>query len=175
MRLEAAREEETMAVCRFYEEVCRFQETQPYGPKWHYGLYPTPEDLAEHVRGGRMYLLRQDGAIAAALALPRGEDPMYRDVPFTVRTEPVFVLHLFAVHPDFRGRGLGRAALRALLKLARDEGARAIHFDVVAGNLPAERLYQSLGFRFVQEREVWYPDTGDVTVRLYEYDLTGTA
>lgn len=175
MRLEAAREEETTAVCRFYEEVCRFQETQPYGPVWHYGVYPAPEELGEHVRRGRMYPLRQDGVIAAALVLPRGEDPMYRDLPFTVKAEPIYVFHLFAVHPDFRGRGLGKAALRALLRLARDEGANAVHFDVVAGNLPAQRLYQSLGFRFAQEREVFYEDTGDLRVRLYEYDMTGTA
>ena len=44
--------------------------------------------------------------------------------------------------------------------------------DVVTGNLPAERLYQKHSFLFCEERKVYYEDTGEICVRLYERELT---
>ena len=74
------------------------------------------------------------------------------------------------------GRIGGRAAalLGAILDRAAAAGYTVMHLDVVSGNLPAERLYQKLGFRFTEEKAVWYPDTGDIRVRLYERALTNT-
>lgn len=170
-RLLAARPEDGEAVCRFYEEVCAFQDTQEYGPVWHYGIYPDEQELKEHIERGELLLGFEEGRIAAAMVLNHHEDERYVDVPWTVREEPIYVLHLFAVHGDFQGRGIGKAALRLLLAAAREQGARAIHLDVVKGNLPAERLYERLGFCRREERDVWYEDTGDLRVVLYEYAL----
>jgi len=44
-----------------------------------------------------------------------------------------------------RGRGAGRALMRALLKAARESGRTLLMLDVRAGD-PAERLYRALGF-----------------------------
>ena len=96
---------------------------------------------------------------------------MYREVAWTVREEPIAVLHLFAVGGSFRGLGLGKEALRLLLDGERERGTRAVHLDVVRGNLPAEELYRRIGFRHVEDREIWYEDTGDLSVALYEYPL----
>ncbi len=45
-----------------------------------------------------------------------------------------------------RGRGVGRALLNALLKLAREQGHRALSLSVDRQN-PARRLYEHMGFR----------------------------
>ena len=169
-RLKIAEAAETEEICRFYESVCAYQEGQEYGPVWHYGIYPDAEELEEHVRNGELLLLRRDGEIAAAMVVLGHEDEMYREVPWTVREEPIAVLHLFAVGEAFRGLGLGKTALRLLIERERGRGSRAIHLDVVKGNLPAERLYERMGFRYLEEREVWYEDTGDLRVALYEFD-----
>jgi ribosomal protein S18 acetylase RimI-like enzyme len=50
-----------------------------------------------------------------------------------------------AVLPDYRGRGIGRALLEAVLLLARERGHPAISLSVEDGN-PAQRLYESVGF-----------------------------
>lgn len=169
LRIETARPDDFSAVCRFYDVVCAAQATEPCGPDWHYGVYPSEADLAEHIGAGELVLGRCGDEIAAAMVVVPHEDPEYIDVSWAMRQEPIHVLHLLAVHPAFRGQGHAKAMLRYLLDSGREHGAKAVHLDVVKGNFSAEELYRSLGFGFVEERGVWYEDTGDLTVRLYEY------
>ncbi|MEV0182987.1 GNAT family N-acetyltransferase [Streptomyces sp. NPDC050625] len=51
-----------------------------------------------------------------------------------------------AVHDDARGRGVGRALLRAALDEARRRGARRVTLRVLGHNTPARGLYESEGF-----------------------------
>ena len=57
------------------------------------------------------------------------------------------LLQSVVVDPACRGRGLGRAICRALLAEAAANGAERAYLQVVQGNIPALRLYESLGFR----------------------------
>ena len=50
------------------------------------------------------------------------------------------------VLPDFRGRGLGRALMDALLELARQRGSERVFLEVRASNIPAITLYEQSGF-----------------------------
>lgn len=52
------------------------------------------------------------------------------------------------VEPQFRGRGVGKALLLALIERATKEceGLEQIHLTVVSNNKSAKRLYVSLGF-----------------------------
>ena len=49
--------------------------------------------------------------------------------------------------PEHRGRGLGRALVQASLSGFRASGLTHISLEVTAANLPAVKLYQSLGFQ----------------------------
>ncbi|MBD2862805.1 GNAT family N-acetyltransferase [Paenibacillus oceani] len=52
------------------------------------------------------------------------------------------------VEPQFRGRGVGKALISALIERAANEceGLEQIHLTVVSANKSAKRLYVSLGF-----------------------------
>lgn len=169
-RIRKAKTDELPQLLRFYETVCDAQDLSPYSPSWHFGIYPAEEDLLDHLEAGEFTLLTRDDRIAAAGVLAAGEDPIYANAawPTVCASEKVCVLHLFAVHPDFRRRGLSGRLLEALAAQAKVEGMRVLRLDVVTGNLPAERLYLRHGFRFAEEREVFYPDTGNISVRLFE-------
>lgn len=158
------------ALLNFYEQVCEAQALSPYSPSWHFGIYPDAEDLEKHVRADESYLTLLEGRIAAAAVMTEGDDPIYADAawPTTACADEVCVLHLFAVHPDFRRQGISGGMLEALAEQAKAERKRVMRLDVVTGNLPAERLYLRHDFRFVEQREVYYPDTGDISVCLYE-------
>ncbi|MEU6065725.1 GNAT family N-acetyltransferase [Streptomyces sp. NPDC047082] len=51
-----------------------------------------------------------------------------------------------AVHDDARGRGVGRALLRAAVDEAHRRGARRVTLRVLGHNTPARGLYESEGF-----------------------------
>lgn len=165
-----AGEDDLPVLLRFYEEVCAAQADSEYGPQWHFGIYPAEDDLAAHIASGTMYLGLVGTRAAAAAVLTAGEDPMYADAAWKEKAEDreVSCLHLFAVHEDFRRLGISGEMLEGLMACARENGVRLLRLDVVKGNLPAEKLYLRHGFRFAEEREVFYEDTGEIRVRLYE-------
>jgi ribosomal protein S18 acetylase RimI-like enzyme len=65
------------------------------------------------------------------------------------------VAHLYQVWvaPEFRGRGVGRMLLDAVIQWARAAGARELVLDVTRGDTPATRLYLRAGFRPAGEPE----------------------
>lgn len=73
-----------------------------------------------------------------------------------------YLAELYVV-PDRRGQGLGRALMKAVLETARARGADFMDIGVDEPDLPARKLYESLGFSnrnehgdlmFVYEREL---------------------
>ena len=56
-----------------------------------------------------------------------------------------------AVHPNWQGRGIGRALLEASLDLAQDHGGAWVVLQVRESNLVARRLYESLNFHSIAE------------------------
>ncbi len=55
-----------------------------------------------------------------------------------------------AVRSDHRGRGIGRALMLSLLRLAADQGCHALSLSVEEENRRALGLYEELGFKRVQ-------------------------
>ena len=61
-----------------------------------------------------------------------------------------------AVTKEFRGRGVGRRMLEALMEEGRRQGICRFTLEVRAGNLGAIHLYQKLGFEPVGVRKNFY-------------------
>jgi len=60
---------------------------------------------------------------------------------------PAAVLHDLIVHPDHRGRGVGRLLLNATLSYLTSRGAPRVVLSTAARNETAQRLFESSGFR----------------------------
>jgi ribosomal protein S18 acetylase RimI-like enzyme len=61
-------------------------------------------------------------------------------------------LRLIAVDPDARGRGVGEALVLHALAVAGQWGAGAVVLDTGSLNLPAQRLYDRVGFQRLHDR-----------------------
>ncbi|MBU6269218.1 MAG: GNAT family N-acetyltransferase [Sphingomonadales bacterium] len=64
-------------------------------------------------------------------------------------------LLLFAIHPEFRRRGLGARLLGGVLATAQSAGIRRILLEMRRGN-SAENLYRAAGFQPVGLRRNYY-------------------
>ena len=60
---------------------------------------------------------------------------------------------------------------RYMIELERKAGKKALRLDVIENNTTAERLYQKLGFRYIQTKTLYYDVVGEMTFKLYELVL----
>jgi GNAT superfamily N-acetyltransferase len=65
----------------------------------------------------------------------------------TFLARPGIYLEDVYVQPAFRGRGVGKALLRAVARVARDRGCGRIEWSVLDWNKPSIDFYLSLGAR----------------------------
>jgi ribosomal-protein-alanine N-acetyltransferase len=61
-----------------------------------------------------------------------------------------------AVHPEFRGRGIGESLLRHIIAKVRGKGVTFISLEVRISNEPAVGLYKKLGFEVLGVRKNYY-------------------
>jgi ribosomal-protein-alanine N-acetyltransferase len=61
-----------------------------------------------------------------------------------------------AVHPDFRGKGIGEALMRHVIDRVRKNGATFMTLEVRLSNAAAVTLYKKLGFDILGTRKNYY-------------------
>jgi GNAT superfamily N-acetyltransferase len=72
----------------------------------------------------------------------------------TFLTRPGLYLEDLFVKPEFRSRGLGKALLLHLAKLANARGCGRMEWTVLDWNQPAIEFYESLGARRMKEWQI---------------------
>ena len=85
-----------------------------------------------------------------------------------------------AVHPEWRGRGLGELLLLTAMEQGLELGVDTVTLEVRPSNQVAQRLYRKYGFRFTDIRRGYYRDGEDawlmkveVNRDIYQRRLTG--
>ena len=72
----------------------------------------------------------------------------------TFQGRPALFLEDLFVLDKFRGKGVGKALLAAVAKLALEEGCYGLRWEVLDWNRPALQFYERLGADFLNERKV---------------------
>lgn len=72
----------------------------------------------------------------------------------TFLAKPGLYLEDLFVKPEFRGRGIGKALLLHVAKLANQRGCGRMEWTVLDWNQPAIHLYESLGARRLREWQI---------------------
>ncbi|VGO22017.1 GNAT family N-acetyltransferase [Pontiella sulfatireligans] len=67
-------------------------------------------------------------------------------------------IYSLAVVPEFRGQGIGRKLLATAERKARARGCTRMKLEVRMDNIPAIRLYESLGYVDTEVRPEYYED-----------------
>ena len=123
----------------------------------------TEESLTETLFGARPYAEVSLGSLAdtpAAFAL-------YFHNYSTFLGRPGIYLEDLYVREEFRGRGLGRAMLRHLARLAVERGCGRLEWAVLDWNEPAINFYKRLGASPMDEWTV-FRVTGEALDKLAE-------
>lgn len=78
-------------------------------------------------------------------------------------------IRLLAVHPTYRGRGIGRRLMEECLRRCRESSIATIGLHTTEAMDVARRMYEEMGFRRVPEFD-FHPAPG-VEVMAYRLDL----
>ena len=76
-------------------------------------------------------------------------------IPINLQGKRGYLVANVAVHPDFRGRGIGRALTEAAVEAVRGRGAPAAWLQVRHDNPSAIHIYQTCGFKERARRSSW--------------------
>lgn len=76
-----------------------------------------------------------------------------------------------AVHPEYRGMGLGNAIMEALIMEAKKNGITAMTLEVRMSNMAAINLYKKYGFIEEAVRKKYYQDTGEDALIMWKYNV----
>jgi [ribosomal protein S18]-alanine N-acetyltransferase len=76
-----------------------------------------------------------------------------------------------AVHPDYRGRRIGRGLLAVALKEAIEKGAVESTLEVRANNLVAQAVYREFGYKVTGRRPRYYKDNQEDAVLMTLHTL----
>lgn len=173
LAIRAARADEFEAVRCFYHRLIDMMEGSEFHPRWEKGVYPSDAFMRSSIERGELYVGMLGEEIAAAMVINGEGAEGYAGAPWSVRAADgeFSVIHALGVLPPHHGRGFARELVRAAIDKTRAKGMKALRLDVLNGNLPAVKLYESEGFRFVSRVKLFYEDTGLTDFLLYEYAL----
>lgn len=157
-------------ISNFYQYVSESTKNMERFGKWIYGLHPTKEQIESYIKSGFMYSLEKSGEILGAVAITPFQGNEYQDIDWQIdcHNHEVSVVHLLAVNPDRQGCGIAREIMRNVIDIAKNNNSKAVRLDALSCNIPAHRLYQSIGFEKTGACK-WYADNvGNAEFYLFE-------
>lgn len=115
--------------------------------------YPTGTDVDNDLNAGCLYLFEDEGKVIGGVSvIPENELDSFSC--WSVRENAGEFGRVFII-PDYQGKRLSRVMISDILKLFRQSGKQTAHILVVRTNIPALRLYSSLGFEIRGETELY--------------------
>lgn len=173
MNIRKATLDEFLSVREFYHKMTDWLETAAYGPGWKKDIYPSPEDLIEALTLGELWVCDYDGGYIASMIVNSRSQEEYSRVKWEIDAsqDEVILIHALGVMPQYHGKGIASEMVKHAITLAKAQNKKAMRLDVLAGNLPAEKLYPKFGFKLIDTLEMFYEDTGLTLYKLYELAL----
>ena len=139
------------AVEAIYDALHTLEEAKAIKTGWIRHVYPTRKTAEAALSLGTLYVLEDEGTVRAAAKIDQEQPESYARAHWTLPAEAqaVLVLHTLVVDPAIARKGYGKAFVAFYEQEAKRRGCRVLRIDTNETNLPARRLYASLGYREV--------------------------
>lgn len=139
-QIRAARAGDAPLLCEFIRELAYFEGLA-------HSCAITVDAAFEHILGPRRVA---EALIAEVAGVPAGFAVYYRTFSTFAAKPGIFLEDLF-VRPDFRKRGIGRALLGEVGRIAHRSEAGRLEWIALEWNKKARALYRSVGAREMEE------------------------
>lgn len=140
LQIRSATREDVPLILRFIQQLAEYE-------KLRHEAVVTEQDLLDTLFGERVYaevLIADYEQQAAGFAL------FFHNFSTFLGKPGLYLEDLF-VDPSFRGKGIGKALLKHLARLANDRHCGRLEWSVLDWNTPAIEFYKSLGAKSMDE------------------------
>ncbi|NMM62548.1 GNAT family N-acetyltransferase [Clostridium sp. P21] len=139
-------------------------------PGWIKGVYPVRQNAIDGVKQGNLYTAKHNGKIIGSIILSHEPETAYYKAKWEFESDysDIFVVHTFVVHPDFLKCGVGKSLMDFSIEHSIKAQIKSIRLDVYEGNIPAIRLYEKCGFKYIDTVDLGLGSYGLNWFRLYE-------
>jgi GNAT superfamily N-acetyltransferase len=161
-RIAPATERDVPLIMKFIRDLAEYEKLSDQ-------VVATEENIREHLFGPNPVL---EVLIASWDSQPVGFALYFRNFSTFLGRPGIYLEDLF-VEPAHRGKGIGKALLKELAKIAVDRGYGRLEWSVLDWNTPSIEFYRSLGAEPMQEW-IRYRLTGDALTGLALGDGRGT-
>jgi ribosomal protein S18 acetylase RimI-like enzyme len=157
-------------IAQLYDSLNDYLTANVNYPGWKKGVYPTREDAEKGIMEGSLYAAWDCGKIVGSIILNHEPEYGYDTVDWNVKEDysKIYVIRTLAVHPDHLKKGIGAELLRFSIEQGQRDGMKALRLDVYHKNSPAIKLYEKLGFTYVDTADLGYASYGLDYFKLYE-------
>lgn len=139
-------------------------------PGWIKGIYPVRQNAIDGVEHSNLYVARYNGKIVGTLILSHEPEDAYFKAKWGFESDysDIFVIHTFAVHPNYLNCGVGKVLMNFASEHAIKSQIKAIRLDVYENNIPAIKLYEKCGFKYIDTVDLGLGCHGLDWFKLYE-------
>ena len=171
LQIRTASECDFDAVKEFYYSLIEQFDQMEYSPGWKNGIYPTEEFLYKSIKNKELYIGEINGQIISCMAVNHEYNEGYKNVVWSVDAsdDELFVIHILGVLPVYSGKGIAKQMVQKVIEMARDNKIKTIRLDFLEGNIPAEKAYIKMGFKYLDTVQMYYEDTGWTGFKLFEF------
>lgn len=166
--------EDLPRIGEIYEAIFDREERGPVYTNWKRGSYPTVDDARKVLEAGTLYVGEDEAGFLWGVVNFNGSQlPEYGAIPWSIPAgeEKVGVIHTLCIHPAQSGKGYARQMVGFCEDLGRAQGKTVIRLDTWEHNLPANRLYPSLGYRLAGSAEFFFQGFVHENLNCYEKEL----
>ena len=173
MSIRLAVQRDLPAIAAIYDAILDQEKRGPVYTNWQRGKYPTPDTAQQALEAGGLYVGEEDGFLWGVVTLNSVQLPEYAAIRWTLPADgaQVGVIHTLCIHPSAAGKGRAREMVAFCEEESRRLGRTVMRLDTWEGNLPANRLYPSLGYRYAGKAEFFFQGFIHENLNCYEKAL----
>lgn len=166
--------EDIAKLAALYDEVNDYLASTVNYPGWKKGVYPTQEDAEQGINEDCLYVATYHDEIIGSAILRHKPEPVYRTVTWQVdcTDEEIWVIYTLVVSPRYMKNQVGQCILQYAQEQGKELGLKALRLDVAENNVPAIKLYEKMGFRYIGTVSLGLECYGLDWFKLYEKVLS---
>ena len=168
-----AKIDELNMIVNFYSDLIDSMNNAEFKPAWKMGVYPTEQLFYYAIKQQTLYLAYLENCLVGALILNHNCEPEYEKMKWQTdaKKDEVIIVHLLGVSAAYQKKGVGKQIVANVIEICKKNQIKAIRLDVLKQNVPAAKLYLSMGFKYIDSIKMYYEDTGWTDFLLYELVL----